>query len=85
MLWNRMYTLDKTKRIIIRSSKFNFKNISWPKQGHFNANSKKVIAFVLEKYKNGLHITTEAVWTKTLEVTILLKFPQQNFEVTELH
>jgi transposase-like protein len=65
-----------------------------PKHGNFNAVDKKVLEFVLEKRKNGLPVTREAIQIDTVtylrtkdrvHVTVTFKFPVQdkNKELTD--
>jgi hypothetical protein len=53
-----------------------------PKHGNFNAVDEKVLEFVLEKCKNGLPVTREAIRMKALEIARFLKIPRQDFKAS---
>jgi hypothetical protein len=58
---------EKTKRTIKRANSTR-KAFLGPKHGNFYAVDEKVLEFVLEKRKNGLPVTREAVQMKAKEI-----------------
>jgi hypothetical protein len=74
--------LKSSKRVIIWEKIWAQTAFCRPNLGNFNAIVKKILEFVLEKHKNGLHCIRETKWIKVLEVATSLKILQQDFKAS---
>lgn len=66
--------LEKTKRTIIKGSKFNLKSILCGlKEENFNAIDENFLEFVQEKHTDFIPFIADAIWMKAVEVATFLK------------